>query len=344
MSRKKRSVIVDYTGKDLFILAGLPRDTLDDVKRYLSRDRSRTPSRYEGAPAATYDTKPLYSDNVIAIMVQQAAAFAEKGRDREPTTPRRVMALYVPSFDKEQFLKPFGLFAYVSPMLPLETEWQAQHSNDLAWRHDKEVVRKVVKRSIDAAIRITNALKAEVTDRRLTPLCLPARNFYYPDTKFPIGEIYSALVREGKISQSIAALKPGLFRKGQLHPKAFRSKRSSARYFQDHRHRVFPPDLYHAPARELSDDLKGSEASQNQVSKLPERIRVLTQRYRFGVLARDGSLHFDVQFESPRQLHNEEMSCSVKGRVLVSGSHANVGLNDSIWVPDGTKVSRPEAR
>ena len=140
---------------------------------------------------------------------------------------------------------------------------------------------------------------------------------------------------------SIDALKPEVFQKGQLHPKAFKSNARHARFFQDHRGRVFPPDLYHAPARELSEHLKDTETQDNPAQKLPSRLRVLKQRYRFGVVARNGNLHFDVQFELPKQLQNEEMNCSVKGDVFVSGSHANVGVNDSIWVPDGSKVSRP---
>jgi len=196
MAHRKNRVIVDYTGKDLFILAGLPRDVLDDVKRYLSDHQSRGLARYEGAPAPIEDTRPLYSDSSIAIMIEQAVAFADKGRDKDTTTPRRIIALYVPSHDRARFERLFGFFAYAAPLRPLGTEWQPQDGGALAWRHYKYLVRTVVERAIDEAIKITNILKAEITDRNLTPLCLPSRNFYYPDTNSLIELTYLALVQK----------------------------------------------------------------------------------------------------------------------------------------------------
>ena len=63
----------------------------------------------------------------------------------------------------------------------------------------------------------------------------------------------------------------------------------------------------------------------------------MEQRYRFGVIVRDGNLHFDVQYARSRTLENESMYCATVGNVLVTGSHANVGVNDVIWTPDGKK-------
>ena len=53
-------------------------------------------------------------------------------------------------------------------------------------------------------------------------------------------------------------------------------------------------------------------------------------------------MHYDVQYELPRRLHEEPMYCAVKGEVRVTGSHANVGVNDVIWVPDGKKELQEE--
>ena len=99
---------------------------------------------------------------------------------------------------------------------------------------------------------------------------------------------------------------------------------------------MFPPDNYHAPSR-YADTSSGGDTGEIECAGQSSILQVLQQRYRFGVIVRDGNLHFDVQFEVPRKLSNEPMFCATMGNVVVTGSHANVGVNDVIWVPDGEK-------
>ena len=120
--------------------------------------------------------------------------------------------------------------------------------------------------------------------------------------------------------------------------KRLKGNKHSDRFFQDRRDRIFPPDR-HAQNRYAVGG-ENDFQSELQSSVRPHPIRVLEQRYCFGVMVRDGNQHYDVQYASPRKLQSEPMYCAATGEVSVTASHANVGVNDVIWTPDGTKEPR----
>ena len=47
-----------------------------------------------------------------------------------------------------------------------------------------------------------------------------------------------------------------------------------------------------------------------------------------------------VIYTRPRQFQGEPMYCAAMGDVSVTDTHANVGVNDVIWTPDGRKEPR----
>ena len=156
------------------------------------------------------------------------------------------------------------------------------------------------------------------------------------DVRHPAGFVADSR-RQDMVDQITSGLRlrdtllPSRFNRDQLPNKAFKGQQYTDRFFQDCRGRVFPPDPYHAQSRIDSGEAAGKG--------LPLAMR---QRYRFGVTVRDGNLHYDVQFEMPRKLQEEQMYCAVEGDVWVTGSHANVGVNDFVWVPDGNKERRQQ--
>jgi hypothetical protein len=129
------------------------------------------------------------------------------------------------------------------------------------------------------------------------------------------------------------------FDRKELPPQAFKSGAQIGRFFEDARGRAFPPDPYHGRLR-IEEVKSGRGQDDPAAEPQMKRLLLLRQRYRFGVLVRDGNLHFDVQYRKPRNLKMEAMICGSRGPVFVSASHANVGANDVIWTPDGSAIVR----
>ena len=289
------------------------------LKRELTRDTSLRPARYIGAPASQNDWRSLYNKNNIAetlrLIADEALSF----------TPHRIIALYVPSHDSANLISALDFVCFPAPLIPDDSD--LSDGSAIGWRHRKPVVRDIVHGALQQALNATNALKAEITDKRISAFSLPSRNFYYPNNHSTISDSYRDFARH-KISMSDLkdTIIPSRFTRDQLPHKAFKSQQHTGVFFQDCRGRVFPPDLYHAKSRLNEDDTLARGVS-----------LVLRQRYRFGVTVRNGNLHYDVQYELPRKLQREPMYCAVMGDVIVTGSHANVGVNDVVWVPGGKK-------
>ena len=283
-------------------------------------DTSRKPAKYVGAPATKMDWRDLYSKSTVTEtlnLIERASL---------TLMPQRIIVLYVPYRDADALISSLDFVCFLAPLAVSDNEW-LDSGNPIAWRHDKPVVRKVVHRTLAQALKETNALKAEITDKRISPLTLPARNFCYPDRSSTIKHTYQEFMKHTlSIEEMRTTLTPSRFTRDQLPGKAFKGQQHTDVFFQDKRGLIFPPDIYHAPVRT------------NQVAQSPSTLSLtLQQKYRFGVLVRDGNLHYDVQYRSPRKLRQEAMYCAMAGNVLVTGSHANVGVNDIVWVPGGTK-------
>ena len=312
-------------GDNVVVFLGLGRDMLEWVKKDLGRDPSQRSMRLVGAPSSLNDWGYLYHNETLAEAVHLIRREIQSG------WPQRIFVLYVPSRNDSSLVSTLGVVCCLVPLQP-DSEEITHHSNPVAWRHDKAVVQKTVQMALHQAWRVTNRLKAEITDKRICALSLPARNFYYPDRHSTIGDVYEAIAHHVSDPFSLGnTLLPSRFNRDQLPNKAFKNQQHTDKFFQDCRGRVFPPDLYHAQNRNGHSELVGNG--------LPLSVR---QRYRFGVTVRDGNLHYDVQFEMPRGLQREPMYCAVEGDVWVTGSHANVGVNDFLWAPDGRKESRPQ--
>ncbi len=249
--------------------------------------------------------------------------------------PRRILLLYVPSRDDEALLQALDFICYpVKLLAPTTAEDYSIYRTPIWWRHDKLFATSIVTHAIRTAEPEINAVKAEITDKRMSPLALPARNFYFPKGDTAISEIYRVFSREKPGLDAVCrSLLPSRFTRDELNPKAFRGGHYEDHFFQDCRGRVFPLDLHHARSRVPEAAEKESE------DKLGKVMAALRQRYRFGVTTRE-NLHYDVQYPTPKMLVNEEMQCCFKGDVVVNGSHANTGVNDSIWIPDGTIVPK----
>ena len=309
-----------HSGKNVFLIAGLPENTLRWIIDILETDTSLRPARYVGAPATPNDWANLYKKNSVAEILR---LLETESRARNP---HRLMVLYVPSRDAEALLSVVDTVCYLVP-LTLRSSGLSRDSDDIAWRNDRAITRSIVYEALRFALKSTDALKAEITDKRISAFTLPVRNFYFPNRHSLIQDSYRKFARrEFSVSHLQSELLPTRFTRDNLHSKAFKSPQHTGTFFQDSRGRVFPPDIYHAPGRIDEDGIFASELSLH-----------LRQRYRFGVTVRNGDLHYDVQYELPRKLRREPMHCALVGKVLVTGSHANVGVNDVIWTPDGEK-------
>ena len=307
----------------MVVFLGLGRDMLAWITNKLTADTSQRSARYVGTPSSLDDWGDLYSEGTLAKATQLIR------REVQSSPPHRIFILYVPSRNDQQLVSSFGVVCFLAPLEP-EADAIARDSNAIAWRHDKTLVQETVYRTLRQAWRTTNGLKAEITDKRICALSLPARNYYYPDRDSTISDAYEEFARHRSDPLRLRdTLLPSRFNRDQLPNRAFKSQQYTDRFFQDCRGRVFPPDLYHAQSR--------IDSGASVADGLPLAVR---QRYRFGVTVRDGNLHYDVQFEIPRELKKEPMYCAVEGDVLVTGSHANVGVNDFVWVPSGTKERR----
>ena len=310
-------------GDKLIVLAGLPRDTLEWTKRTLEADKSQKRARYVGAPSTPNDWRHLYGRANIAELLTLIE------RESRLCPPHRIILLYVPSRDVGNLMSALEFVCFLAP-LELRVSDRSDNRSRIEWRHKKSIAWHVVCQALHRALRATNALKSEITDRRISPFTLPARNFHYPDRGSTISDTYRSFAQHRLgIADIRAKLSPSRFTRDQLPGKAFRGQQHTDLFFQDSRGRVFPPDAYHGRVRVIDEE------------DFPSTLSLaLRQRYRFGVTVRDGILHYDMQYEVPRQLKNEPMYCAKDGTVSVTGSHANVGVNDVVWVPRGWKRVR----
>ena len=293
------------------------------ITRRITRDTPLKSAQYAGMPAPTGNWRSIYNrKNLIETlrMIENKCRGIERNR---------IIVLYVPSYDARNLRLALELVCYLMPLHPEGTDDSGGFTS-IEWRDDRTIVENTVYQALQIAWNSTNALKAEITDKRISALTLPARNFYFPDRDSTISDVYSTFAQQSyDVPRLKDSLLPSRFTRDQLHGKAFKGNQYTDQFFQDMRGRVFPPDLYHGKNRDQQNETISTTLSE-----------ALRQKFRFGVTVRDGNLHYDVQYQLPRRLMNEPMHCAATGDVWVTGSHANVGVNDVIWVPDGKKEPR----
>ena len=294
-----------------------------------------------GVPSNKNDYAELYTGRVKR-QIHEILATSVSGNGIDSVfTPRRILMLYVPSKDAQSLVYEFGLACF---MQPLRESYVSPSPRDVInWRHDKEAVRAVVSQGLQEAIDTTHALKTEISDKRMSPFSLPARNFYFPTTDSVIEATYRACMK-GEISfeELRSKLFPKRFTRAQLPARAFKGNQGSDHFFEDARGRIFPLDNH--GRNRYPDEAASETGHEPDVTNNSDVRRVLEQRYRFGVIVRDGNRHYDVQYAIPRWLRREPMHCADMGDVCVTGSHANVGVNDFIWTPDGSKDVCPTTK
>ena len=312
-------------GSNLIVTLGLPRDTLAWVQRNFEGDTSQRSARFVGAPSPINDWGHLYKKKTLSEILTVIE------RESQSIIPHRIIVLYVPSHDDDNLISTLGPVCHLAPLYSKGESLRYDESG-IGWRHDKEAVRSIVSQVLQDSLKATNALKAEITDKRISPFTLPRYNFYFPDHQSAIDDVYRQISRQvSKAAELKDRLLPTRFTRGQLPSKAFKSQQYADDFFKDARGRIFPPDLFHA-----QNAINDNESIKDELSLF------LRQRYRFGVMVRNGNLHYDVQYEAPRRLNGEHMYCAIDGEVMVTGSHANVGVNDVIWAPGGKKDPLPE--
>ena len=335
---KKQTVVGQRQGTDLVVLAGLPRVPLASILNTLSHDTSKKDLSFGGTPSIENDWMDLYRQSTLTSIEEIIRASISRNSSSSKPTPRRILILYVPSKDDQVLIARFGIACYLEPLVPPEAGASLRDRMD--WRHEVTESLDIISDALRRASTETRLLQKMITDNNRSALALPPRNFYFPDRESLIYESYLS-VAQGKMSIENLndALTTKRFTKDHLPAKALKGDHHRDRFFQDLRGRVFPPDIFHAPTRSEELPESSGEANAGSVDEdvRSRFMRVLHQRYRFGVVVRNGNLHYDVQYEIPKQLYNEPMYCADAGNVLVTGSHANVGVNDVIWVPDGEK-------
>lgn len=335
---KKQTVVGQRQGTDLVVLTGLPKEPLAYILKTLSDETSWKDLSFEGTPSIDNDWMDLYRQSTLASIEEIIRASISKNSSSSKPTPRRILILYVPSGDAQVLIARFGIACYLEPLVPTKTRPSLR--SRIAWRHEVKESLDIILGALKRASTTTRLLQEMITDNNRSALALPPRNYYFPDRESLIYETYLSIAR-GKMSfESLNnALTTKRFTKDHLPTRALKGDHHRDRFFQDLRGRVFPPDIFHAPTRSEEFQESHNETITGSVDgDVRSRfMQVLHQRYRFGVVVRNGNLHYDVQYEIPKRLYNEPMYCADAGNVMVTGSHANVGVNDVIWVPDGEK-------
>ena len=300
-------------------LAGLPQETLREVLKVASPPEGY---RLMGAAAGGRDEE-LFSRSACEALLRGIAEFTIRRHiqavrrrlrhgDRphpDGPTPKEIHLLYVRGRDSEKLLRAFDFFALPLPLGP---------ASDLQWRFDAEcacrIVESAAKRISEGTPKELRLLRAHVPSAMHSPLKLPARNFLVQrdqDIALSFQHMTSGRVRWEQVIDEVA------WRKLKK-----KKGRGSRRCMYDARERFFPPDPEPHGLIRPDDDPE-------QKRSIDELCFLMNGLYRFGQPLTDG-YHFDVQRETGQQLMREEFSCSRKGRIEVTGTHANVYPNDFV--------------
>lgn len=341
--RKKRKTALLGQGRDWLLVTGLPVSTLSWTEAEFKRNTSVPRADFIGIPAPPNDWANLYRPRSVDEFVGRVYSNIARlisARNIEKL-PKRIFLLYVPSRDSERLLSRFRYFCYPMPLHPNIEEWNQYQGSPIGWRSEKPTVFNVVRRHYLEAITQTDVLKSLITDQRTCELSLPPKNFFFPDPATEISVAYDDIFFKFFDADSIdIGINQRVFTRKNLSSKVFKYGQTKLSLYQDSRRRVFPPSLVHAPVRWPVDYFDSTSSLSDEEKLLSLRL-FIQQRYRFGVIVRDGNLHYDVQFQQPEHFSDEPMTCAARGPVRVTGTHANVGVNDVVWAPSGHLKEAP---
>ena len=153
-------MVGSHQGRILVMISGLPRDMLEWVKRRLMGDTSKSPAHYVGVPAHSDDWKELYKETSVMETLRIIQ------RETTSLIPHRIIVLYVPSRDSGRLVSALDHVCFLAPLMP-HTDDLPFGGNPIEWRHSKSMVERTVYEALENALRKTNALKAEITDKRI---------------------------------------------------------------------------------------------------------------------------------------------------------------------------------
>lgn len=305
----------------LIAIAGLPKDLAEPTKRAIKNEYgwSAVVVPFEGQNGYLYQ-----SSGAIKDLMRQVCAFAQKqdqknAGERIPA-PSRIILAYVHDGDWRHLLRSFGYS--VAPARLQVAEWDFREGKH--WRFSSETVLAAIKllfSNLDShpIQTLRSRIEAPSTSEVLV---LPARNFLLEKGE-KLADRFDRLMDEtlslGDLDKDIKAQKfifdrlPAYY--GHLHIK-------DKWYHIDDRDLVFPWSRsgMHGPMR---------TATFRADTSVDEFRRLLESCYRFGSPMDSGFQH-DVQFEKDKLLNKQIFSCSEKGDIPISGSHANIYPNDAV--------------
>ena len=237
---KKRPVINPGEGPDLVLLAGLPKHTLSWVLSVLTKDPSTAHAKFVGAQSNKDDWTHIYRQATIEEIYRKITDSIRGGSGHASLTPRRILVLYIPSNDSHTLVAKLGISCYMEPLIPYSTNSSAY--DGISWRHRRDSVETTVYHALQKAIVATNALQNEIGKKRMSPLTLPARNFYFPTRQSTIEGIYHDFIQRKVSCEELRnQISTTRFTRDDLPQQAFKGNQGSDRFYQDARSRIFPP-------------------------------------------------------------------------------------------------------
>lgn len=305
----------------LLVIAGLPQATARAAAGTINND-PRARWHAVASPFPRDDREIYRHADAIADLGRQACEFAREGnRDREGIpAPSRIAVAYVLEDGFEELWTVFGHAVWPIPLVhPDRDPAMGRH-----WRHEIEVVNQVLQRALAAleagpaeALRLR--LEAHRTDE---VLLLPGRNFHLEGGERLVERFRAFMSGALEVHDIAAGIRIERFAFDRLEAFYRRCGGNRKKFAVDERDLVFAKS--HHGQHGAHHRLAGAADLTPAIVQ-----RTLEARYRFGTpLVPDGFQH-DAQREGSR-LRRERFDCVVKGRIPISGSHANVYPSDVV--------------
>ena len=317
-ARPSRRPVPDPGARPLALVAGLPPSTSQTVAAAVR-------SRFRGwavmtAPFGVDDDHAYLPDRAVTALMRLACGLVASDLPREAAVPApsRIVLCYVALPHASRLLDAFGW-----SVLPMRLGRVGQRRG---WRSDAEVATREVVGALDATAagpwaELQLQLLARGADEVLR---LPGRNFELHGGG-RLAERFSAAMRGDLAFADVGDGVPTRrFVREALPAYYARVGGDKKTFCIDGKERVFcfSNRGMHGPVRTPSHP--------ERFSKEEARL-FLEGLYRFGTPLPAGFQH-DVQREG-RLLRGEPFDCSRRGRIAVSGSHANVYANDVVRDP-----------
>lgn len=299
MGKRLRPPSIGDPERPLVLVAGLPNPEF-------KRAESVVPAVVGGwakviaLPSGKY-AGTLYPETLIGDFLRAAAQFSARvhgdSARRGGPRPSDVLLFYVPAEDQENLLSKFDFAVFPVALRDLS----GSDSRDKQKRYDGAAYEN----AFSSALLCADRGKAKRLLARSSPMALPPRNFHLDGGRRIDHEF--RLLRDGQRPWSA--------------PWRLHQQRSSgqATAFYDERDVIFP----------VARELHGTQRTLDSNAGANEFQGLLRSLYRFGVPLENG-FHHDVRRRDGHDFSRMPFDCSRQGRVLVSGTHANVYPNDSV--------------